>query len=71
MREYLDGVIKAEKCAQYVGIGIATHTAQELKINMREVFKFVRETCLRLTRAKCQLGAKEVELSSNIVVSKT
>ena len=30
MREYLDRVIKADKCAQYVDdIGIATHTAEE------------------------------------------
>ena len=39
MREYLDRVIKADKCAQYVDdIGIATHNSEELKTNLREVF---------------------------------
>ena len=60
MREYLDRVIKADKCAQYVDdIGIATHNAEELKTNLREVFQCVREEGLRLTMAKCQFGAKE------------
>ena len=32
MREYLDSVIQADKCAQYVDdIGIATNTPDELK----------------------------------------
>ena len=62
MREYLDRVIKADKCAQYVDdIGIATHNAEELKINLREVFQCVREAGLRLTMAKCQFGAKEIQ----------
>ena len=58
MREYLDRVIKADKCAQYVDdIGIATHTAEELKNTLREVFQCIREAGLRLTMAKCQFGA--------------
>ena len=63
MREYLDRVIKADKCAQYVDdIGIATHTAEELKNNLREVFQCIREAGLRLTMAKCQFGAKSNSL---------
>ena len=57
MREYLDRVIKADKCAQYVDdIGIATHTAEELKNNLREVFQCITEAGLRLTMAKCQFA---------------
>ena len=68
MREYLDRVIKADKCAQYVDdIGIATHTAEELKNNLREVFQYIREAGLRLTMAKCQFGAKEVEFLGRTV----
>ena len=68
MREYLDRVIKADKCAQYVDdIGIATHTAEELKNNLREVFQCIREAGLRLTMAKCQFGAKEVEFLGRTV----
>ena len=68
MREYLDRVIKADKCAQYVDdIGIATHNAKELKINLREVFQCVREAGLRLTMAKCQFDAKEVQLLGRTV----
>ena len=60
MREYLDRVIKADKCAQYVDdIGIATHTAEELKNNLPEVFQCIREAGLRLTMAKCQFGPRK------------
>ena len=62
MREYLDKAIKADKCAQYVDdIGIATNTPEELKNNLREVFQCIRAAGLRLSMAKCQFGAKEVE----------
>ena len=68
MREYLDRVKKADKCAQYVDdIGIATDTAEELKNNLREVFQCIREAGLRLTIAKCQFGAKEVEFLGRTV----
>ena len=40
MREYLDTVIKADQCAQYVDdIGIAANTTEELFKNIRAVFK--------------------------------
>ena len=68
MREYLDRVIKTDKCAQYVDdIGIATHNAEELKTNLREIFECVREAGLRLTIAKCQFGAKEVQFLGRTV----
>ena len=68
MREYLDRVIIADKRAQYVDeIGIATHNAEELKTNLREVFQCVSETDFRLTTAKCQFGAKKVEFFGRTV----
>ena len=68
MREYLDRIVKADKCAQYVDdIGIATHYAKELKTNLRDVFQCVREAGLRLTMAKCQFGAKKVEFLGRTV----
>ena len=42
-------------------IGIATNTPEKLKNNLREVFQCIRAAGLRLTMAKCQFGAKEVE----------
>ena len=65
MREYLDRVIEAD--AQYVDdIRIATQNAEELKTNLREVFQCVREAGLRLTMAKCQFGAKEVQFFGRV-----
>ena len=62
MREYLNKAIKADKCAQYVDdIGIAINTPEELKNNLREVFQCIRAARLRLTMAKCQFDAKEIE----------
>ena len=68
MREHLDRVIEADKCALYVDdIGIATLTAEELTINLREVFQCVREAGLCLTMAKCHFDAKEVEFFGRTV----
>ena len=68
MREYLDRVIKADKNAQYVDdIGKATHTADELKVNLCVVFQCVKEAGLGLTMAKRQFGAKEVEFLGRTV----
>ena len=54
MREYLDSVIKADQCAQYVDdIGIAANTTEQLIKNIRAVFKCIREAGLKLTIEKC------------------
>ena len=43
MREYLDPVVKADQCAQYVDdIGIAANNATDLTRNIRAVFKCIR-----------------------------
>ena len=62
MREYLDPVVKADQCAQYVDdIGIAANNATDLTRNIRPVFKCIRPAGLKLTIEKCQFGVRQVE----------
>ena len=62
MREYLDAVIKADQCAQYVDdIGIAANTTEQLIKNIRAVFKCIRQAGLKLTIEKCHFGVTQVE----------
>ena len=62
MREYLDKVIKADQCAQYVDdIGIAANDVDHLMMNLRATFKCIQEAGLKLTMHKCHFGAKEID----------
>ena len=62
MREYLDPVVKADQCAQYVDdIGIAANNATDLTRNIRAVFKCIRHAGLKLTIEKCHFGVRQVE----------
>ena len=62
MREYLDTVIKADQCAQYVDdIGIAAKTTEQLIKNIRAVFKFLRKAGQKLTIKKCHFGVNQDE----------
>ena len=62
MREYLDRVIKADQCAQYVDdIGIAVNDAEHLIKNLRATFECIREAGLKLTMHKCRFGATEID----------
>ena len=62
MREYLDTVIKADQCAQYVDdIGIAANTTEQLIKNIRAVFKCIRKAGLKLTIEKCHFGVTQVD----------
>ena len=62
MREYLDKVIKADQCAQYVDdIGIAANDAEQLIKNLRATFQCIREAGLKLTMHKCHFGATEID----------
>ena len=62
MREYLDPVVKADQCAQYVDdIGIAANNVKDLTRNIRAVFKCFRQTGLNLTIEKCRFGVRQVE----------
>ena len=54
IREYLDPVVKADQCAQYVDdIGIAANNATDLTRNIRAVFNCIRRAGLKLTIEKC------------------
>ena len=62
MREYLDKVIKADQCAQYVDdIGIAANSVTQLIRNIRAVFECIRQAGLKLSIDKCHFGVTEVE----------
>ena len=62
MREYLNPVVKADQCAQYVDdIGIAANNATDLTRNIRAVFKCIRQAGLKLTIEKCHFGVRQVE----------
>ena len=62
MREYLDKVIKADQCAQYVDdIGIAANSATQLINNLRATFECIRTAGLKLAMHKCHFGAKEID----------
>ena len=62
MREYLDPVVKADQCAQYVDdIGIAANNATDRIRNIRAVFKCIRKAGLKLTIEKCHFGVRQVE----------
>ena len=62
MREYLDPVVKADQCAQYVDdIGIAANNATDLTRNIRAVLKFIHPAGLKLTIEKCHFGVRQVE----------
>ena len=62
MREYLDPVVKAHQCAQYVDdIGIAANNVTDLTRNIRVVFKCIRQAGLKLTIEKCHFGVRQLE----------
>ena len=62
MREYLDKVIKADRCAQYVDdIGIAANSETQLIRNLRAVFECIRQAGLKLSIDKCHFGKTKVE----------
>ena len=61
MREYLDRVIKADQCAQYVDdIGVAAIDANQLIANLRATFQCI-EAGLKLSMHKCHFGATEID----------
>ena len=70
MREYLDPVVKADQCAQYVeDIGMAANIATDLTRNIRAVFKCIRNAGLKLTIEKCHFGVREVEFLGRTISS--
>ena len=62
MREYLDPVVKADQCAQYVDdIGIAANNATDLTRNIRAVFQCIHQAGFKLTIEKRLFRVREVE----------
>ena len=62
MREYLETVVKADQCAQYVDeTGIAANNATDLTRIIRAVFKCICQAELKLTIEKCHFGVRQVE----------
>ncbi len=62
MREYLDPLIKADRCAQYMDdIGIAGKDANEFVENLEAVFQKIREAGLKLSMGKSQFGVHKIE----------
>ena len=60
--QYLDKVIKADQCAQYVDdIGITANDADPLIANLRAAFKCIQEAGLKLTMDKCHFGATKID----------
>ena len=56
IRKYLDPVVKADQCAQYVDdIGIAANAPEQLLKNLGAVFQCLRKAGLKLSMAKCNL----------------
>ena len=70
MRHYLDPVVKADQCAQYVDdIGIAANNATDVTRNIRAVFQCIRNAGLKLTIEKCQLGVRQNEFLGRTISS--
>ena len=62
MREYLDKVIKADLCAQFVDdIGLAANDADNLMTNLRATFKCIQEAGAKLKMHKCHFNATEID----------
>ena len=70
MRQYLDPVVKADQCTQYVDdIGSAANNATDITRNIRAVFKCIRQTGLKLTIEKCHFGVRQVEFLGRTISS--
>ena len=62
MREYLDPVVKADQCAQYVDlIGISANNATDITRNIPAVFKCILRAGLKLTIEKCHFRVRQAE----------
>ena len=70
IREYLDPVIKADQCSQYVDdIGRAANTPEQLIKNLQAVFQCLRKAGLKLSMAKCHFGVQEVDFLGRTITT--
>ena len=70
VREYLDPLVKADRCAQYVDdIGIAAHTPDELINNLELVFQQLNKAGLKFSMSNCEFGQKQIEYLGKTISS--
>ena len=70
VREYLDPLFKADRCAQYaVDIGIATHTPEELTTNLELVFQHLDKAGLKQSMGNCEFGQKQIDYLGQTISS--
>ena len=70
VRECLDPLVKADRCAQYVDdIGIAAHTPDELINKLELVFQQLNKAGLKLSMSKCEFGQKQIEYLGKTISS--
>ena len=68
MREYLDPVVKADQCAQYVNdIGFSANNATDLTRNIRAAFKCIRQVRLQVTIEKYFFRVRQVEFHDRTI----
>ena len=71
IRAYLDRVIKADQCAQYVDdIGIAANNPEQLIKNLRAFFHCLRKAGPKLSMAKHHSGVQEVDFFGRTITTK-
>ena len=71
IREYLDPVIKADQCAQYLDdIGIATNTPQQLIKNLRAAFQCLKKLALHSAWPKRHFGVRVVDFLGRTTTTK-
>ena len=68
MPEYLDPVVKADQCAQYVdAIGLSANNVTDLARSIRAVFQCIRSARLKLTIGKCHFEVRQVEFPARTI----
>ena len=68
MRKFLDPVITADKCFQYVDdIGLGAKSVDEMLAHLDDVFLHIRNSGLKLSVNKCQFGLDKIEFLGNTI----
>ena len=71
IREYLDALIKADNCVQYVDdIGVAANNVDELVDNIEAVFQQIQKAGLKLSMSKCASGQPKIEILGRSITTK-
>ena len=71
VREYVDALVKADKCARNVDdIGIAAHTVDEQLSNIEAVFQQIQKAGLKMSMPKCAFGQPQIDFLGRSITSK-